>query len=225
MDTQLSFAGVASLIGDAARAAMIDRMMDGGSHAAAALAEAAGVSAQTASAHLARLVAGGLVAVEKEGRHRRYRLKNAQVAAAVEALSALALPGHARPRMAVMAAARTCYDHLAGKLGVAAARALEEGGMLVRAGDRYELTSQGRAYLAGTLGVDVEAALLEKRPLARCCLDWTERQPHLAGALGAALARRAFLAGWVEPRSGTRAVAVTPAGACVFEREFGYRAA
>jgi DNA-binding transcriptional ArsR family regulator len=224
MATQPTFAAVASLLGDPARAAMIDVMMDGGSHAAAALAEAAGISAQTASAHLARLVAGAVVAVEAEGRQRRYALKSPKVAQAVEALSALALPREGAPRMQVMAAARTCYDHLAGKLGVAAARSLEARRMLTRAGDRFELTSEGKAYFADALGVDVEAALMEKRPLARCCLDWTEREPHLAGALGAALARRSFQAGWVEPRPGSRALAVTPAGATVFAREFGYRA-
>jgi DNA-binding transcriptional ArsR family regulator len=225
MATQPNFAAVAGLLGDAARAAMIDVMMDGGSHAAAALAEAADVSAQTASAHLAKLVAGGVVAVEAEGRHRRYALKSAKVAEAVEALSALAPPPtQGAPRMQVMAAARTCYDHLAGRLGVAAARSLEARGMLMRAGDRFELTPEGRAYFVEVLGVDVEAAFREKRPLARCCLDWTEREPHLAGALGAALARRSFQAGWVEPRPGGRALAVTRAGAAVFEREFGHRA-
>jgi DNA-binding transcriptional ArsR family regulator len=220
------FAPVASLLGEPARAAMIDVMMDGGSHGAAALAEAAGVSAQTASAHLAKLVAGGVVAVEAEGRHRRYALASAKVAQAVEALSAVAPPPHKEgPRMQVMAAARTCYDHLAGKLGVAVARSLEARGMLVRAGDRFELSPEGRAYLGQVLGVDVEAALREKRPLARCCLDWTEREPHLAGALGAALARRSFQARWVEPRPGSRALKITSAGASLFAREFGYSAA
>lgn len=222
---QRNFAAVAGLLGDPARAAMIDVMMDGGSHAAAALAEAAGVSAPTASAHLAKLVAGGVVAVEAEGRHRRYALKNARVAEAVEALAALAPPPTEKgTRMQGMAAARTCYDHMAGKLGVAVARSLVERGMLARDGDRFELTPEGRAYLAERLGVDVEGALLEKRPLARCCLDWTEREPHVAGALGAALARRSFQAGWVERRAGGRALVVTHAGAAVFEREFGYRA-
>jgi DNA-binding transcriptional ArsR family regulator len=222
---QPAFAPIASLLGEPARAAMVDVMMDGGSHAAAALAEAAGVSPQTASAHLAKLVAGGVVHVEAEGRHRRYALKSAKVAEAVEALGALAPAIEAGPRSQVMAAARTCYDHLAGKLGVAAARSLEARGILVRAGDRFELTAKGRVYLGEQLGVDVDGALREKRPLARCCLDWTEREPHLAGALGAALARRSFQAGWVEPRPGTRALAVTPAGAATFEREFGYSAA
>jgi DNA-binding transcriptional ArsR family regulator len=223
---QPAFASVASLLGEPARAAMIDVMMDGGSHGAAALAEAAGVSAQTASAHLAKLVAGGVVAVQADGRHRRYALASAKVAEAVEALSAVAPPPRKEgARMRVMAAARTCYDHLAGKLGVAMARSLEARGMLVRAGDRFELTPEGRAYLGQALGVDVEAALREKRPLARCCLDWTEREPHLAGALGAALARRSFEARWVEPRPGSRALKITPAGASLFAREFGYSAA
>ena len=97
--------------------------------------------------------------------------------------------------------------------------------MLVRAGDRFELSPEGRAYLGQVLGVDVEAALREKRPLARCCLDWTEREPHLAGALGAALARRSFQARWVEPRPGSRALKITSAGASLFAREFGYSAA
>jgi len=126
--------------------------------------------------------------------------------------------------MQAMTEARTCYDHLAGKLGVAISRALVARGALEPAGDRFELTSAGRGYLAEALGVDVEGALRGKRPLARCCLDWTEREPHLAGALGAALARRCFQAGWVEPCERSRALAVTSAGAAVFEREFEYRA-
>jgi DNA-binding transcriptional ArsR family regulator len=224
MDRHAPFAAVASLLGDPARAAMIDCMMDGGSHAAAALAEAAGVSAPTASAHLTKLVTGGLVAVAAEGRHRRYALTNTKVAEAVEALSALAQSG-GRPPKPVMAAARTCYDHLAGKVAVAVARSLVDRQLLKRVGDRFELSPAGQAYFAETLGVDVEAALRQKRPLARCCLDWTEREPHLAGALGAALARRAFQAGWIEPLEGSRALTVTAEGAGVFAREFGYHAA
>lgn len=225
MDNRHAFAIAAGLIGDPARAAMIDLMMDGGSHAAAALSEAAGISAQTASAHLAKMAAAGLVAVEADGRHRRYSLAGPKVAAAVEALSALAPAESVRPRTQAMAAARTCYDHLAGKLGVAAARALVERGMLRRIGDRFDITPTGRAYFAERLGVDIEGALREKRPLARCCLDWTEREPHLAGALGAALARRSFQAGWIEPANKGRALTITPAGAALFAAEFGYATA
>jgi len=197
--------------------------MDGAAHAAAELAEAARVSAPTASAHLSKMAAAGLVAVEAAGRHRRYSLAGADVAAAVEALAALAPPPtEPRARMQALAEARTCYDHLAGRLGVAVARSLVRRGALERSGDRFALTPSGRAYFTETLGVDVEAALREKRPLARCCLDWTEREPHLAGALGAALARRCLEAGWVERRQASRALKVTSAGSSIFLSQFAF---
>ena len=128
------------------------------------------------------------------------------------------------PGTAQFKRARTCYDHLAGELGVAVTRALSGRDMLRVAGDRFELTPKGRTYLSERLGVDVEAVLAAKRPLARQCLDWSEREPHLAGALGAALARRCFEAGWVEAADGTRTLQITPSGSIALRREFGFQA-
>ena len=223
MQMQAPFVVVANLLGDPARALMINAMMDGRAHAASDLAQAAGISRQTASAHFARLLDGGLVRVEAEGRQRRYRLANAQVAEAIEALTVIAAeaPGARPPARHILAGARTCYDHLAGRLGVAIARVLVARGMLVRAHEGFELAAHGKRFLGERIGVDVETALSARRAFARACLDWTEREPHLAGALGAAVARRCFDAGWVRQKPHSRALLITNAGRTVFKREFG----
>jgi DNA-binding transcriptional ArsR family regulator len=211
MPAQAPFAVFASLLGDPSRALMVHTMMDGGFHAATELAEAAGISPQTASAHFAKMVAAGLVTFEAQGRHRRYALASPRVGEAVEALGALAagLPRRTPPRRQALAAARTCYDHLAGRLAVAMTRSLVERGLLTPEPDRFDLTPAGAVFLVERLGVDVATAQQKRRPLARCCLDWTEREPHLGGALGAALAQRCFHAGWVTRRDTSRAVDVS----------------
>src|SRR5690242_9217448 len=184
----------AALIGDPARAAMLNALLDGSARPAGALASLAGLSAQAASNHLARLVEGGLLAVEREGRHRYYRLAGARVAAALEALAGLAPPvpplREPRSRLArELRLARSCYDHLAGRLGVAVTRALEERGVLADTTDApveaklYAVTKDGTRWLA-ELGIEVGAIRPTRRGLARRCLDWTERRHHLAGPLG-----------------------------------------
>jgi DNA-binding transcriptional ArsR family regulator len=195
---EADLAGVAALLADPARAAMLDRLLAGRALSAGELARGAGVTAPTASAHLRRLLDGGLVAVEAQGRHRYYRLAGPPVAEAVEALARLARPLPVRSlrqsqRAEALRFARTCYDHLAGVVGVAAAAALERDGALRPAGGRdYELTAAGERLLGG-LGVDVAAVARRRRAFARRCLDWTERAPHLSGALGAALLERQLL--------------------------------
>jgi DNA-binding transcriptional ArsR family regulator len=209
--------GVARLIGEPARAAMLDALLSGPALAAGELARAAGVSPATASEHLARLRAGGLVEVVAAGRHRYYRLASPEVAEVLETLSLL---GSARPVRSLresrsaraLALARTCYDHLAGRLGVAVCDALVSRQALVAGGDGYLLTDSGAALLDG-LGVPVATARATRRHFARLCLDFTERRPHLAGALGAVLCGRLLELGWLVRRTpGHRALRVTDAG-------------
>ena len=211
-------APVAALLADSARAAMLTALLDGRALAAGELARLAGVSAATASAHLARLLSGGLVTVVSQGRHRYYRLAGHEVATALEAL---ALLGARRPvrslrqsRQALaLSDARTCYDHLAGRAGVALLDALIGSGAL-RAGERtadFAVTAHGAAALA-EFGVDIRALRRSRRRLAVSCLDWTERRPHLGGALGAAITARLLALGWIEPGASSRAVLVTAAG-------------
>ncbi|OLB74273.1 MAG: transcriptional regulator [Actinobacteria bacterium 13_2_20CM_2_71_6] len=213
----MDVSGVARLIGEPARAAMLDALLSGQALAAGELARAAGVSPATASGHLTRLRSGGLVEVVSAGRHRYYRLASPEVADVLETLSLL---GSARPVRSLresrtaqaLALARTCYDHLAGRVGVAVCDALVSRAALVAGGDGYLLTPAGEELLDG-LGVPVAAARASRRHFARLCLDNTERRPHLAGALGAALCGRLLELDWLVRRTaGRRALRLTDAG-------------
>jgi DNA-binding transcriptional ArsR family regulator len=211
-DTDL--AAVGALIGDPSRARMLDALMGGRAMAAGELARAAGVGASTASEHLARLRDGGLVEVVAQGRHRYYRIAGPDVGSALEALSHVAPPrpiaslrqaGHAQ----ALGFARTCYDHLAGSCGVALHDALIARDWLTAA---YDVTPVGDEALAGW-GVDVAAARGRRRSFARPCLDWTERRPHLAGALAAAITDALVEQGWFVRRAAdSRALRLTDAG-------------
>ena len=190
--------------------------MDGDPCAAGELARRAGIAPSTASGHFARLLAGGLVACESVGRERRYRLASAAVAATLEALARVAPPLTVRSwrgadRGAAIRSARTCYDHLAGRLGVGLTEALVAQGVLIPRDTAYELTAAGEETL-DRLGVDVAAARARRRSFARACLDWSERRPHLAGALGAAVAETILARGWVRRRPGDRGLHVTAVG-------------
>jgi len=220
----------AALIADPARAAILMALMDGRAHPASTLAYAANLSPQAASNHLAKLLDGGMVLVEAEGRHRYYRLARPEIATALEALQALApriraIDEPRSPEARRLRAARTCYDHLAGRLGVAIAQAMEARGLLsvpanAPAGKLYGLTETGIQWFA-EFGVGLPAATSRHRPPARRCLDWTERRHHLAGPLGAALLRRLVEMGWVVRSPGNRAVIVTPIGAEGLRRSLG----
>lgn len=220
----VQLAEVAALVGDPARAHILGALMDGRALTAGELAYAASVSPQTASGHLAKLTEGRLLAVARQGRHRYYRLASASVAQMLEGIMAVAANGPPRhcPTSKVDAAmrnARTCYDHLAGRLGVGLADRLQARGHVVLGEDGGEITVEGATFLGG-FGIDLEAGRRSRRPFCRACLDWTERRPHLAGTLGAALARRCFELGWIEPRREGRALAITRAGARGLEEEF-----
>lgn len=217
MVADIDIAPVAQLLGDPTRARIVQELHDGRALPAGELARRAGIAASTASEHLARLVEGRLLAVERTGRHRYFRLSSAEVAHAIEALSAIAPERRARSlREATigdaLAEARTCYDHLAGKLGVRLAQALVERGAVVDDGDSFRLGPNVDDALR-SFGV---VELPRRRPPVLRCLDWSERRPHLAGALGAALCARALEAGWVERLPTSRAVRVTPAGVRAF---------
>lgn len=212
-----SFSSAAFLIADPARAAMLTALLDGRALPAGELAYAAGVTAQTASAHLAKLLAGGILVVETEGRHRYYRLAGAHVAEAIERLAGIQ-PAQAIRRKALsphnlqLRFCRSCYDHLAGQVGVAVTQGLVAQGYL-RAEDykQFALTAEGTAWLAA-LGLDVADVRPTARGLARQCLDWTERSHHLAGPLGVALLDTLCHLGWVQRSAGSRMLRVTPVG-------------
>src|SRR2546429_3922082 len=175
-------APVAALVGEPARAAMLTELLDGRALTAGELAARAGVSPSTASAHLSRLVEGGLLAVVSQGRHRYYRLAGRPVASALEALAALAPPAEAhgpfqREVLAGLRFARTCYGHLAGGLGVALRDRLLAAELITEEGVEHRVTAAGERWLTG-LGVDLDAARRARRSFARACLDWSERRPH-----------------------------------------------
>jgi DNA-binding transcriptional ArsR family regulator len=191
MSTGIELAEIGALTGDPARGNMLALLLDGRAHAAKELSIVAGVSPQTASWHLGKLSEGQLLASEKQGRRRYYRLASPLVAQMLETMLTVAGTNPPRRRSPskldeALRNARTCYDHLAGKLGVAITNALARRGCLVFSSDGGELTSRGVGLL-GDLGVDVHAAQQQRRAFCRPCLDWTERRPHLGGALGAAL--------------------------------------
>jgi DNA-binding transcriptional ArsR family regulator len=212
MDGEADIARVAAAIGHPARGRMLTAMLGGRALPATDLARAGGVSRSTASAHLAQLTGAGLVVVERQGRHRYHRLADGQVAEAIERLAAIAPPLPIRSlgssnRNTAMRAARSCYDHLAGALGVGLADRLCELGAL----DRGTLELRDPDPFAA-LGVDVATLGRGRRPLTRHCIDWTERRPHLAGELGAGVLDRLLDRGWIVRRPRGRAVAVTPRG-------------
>lgn len=230
MTSTAMFAEIAALAGDPARAAMLNALMDGRALTATELASVAGVTPQTASGHLTRLTTTGLLAVERQGRHRYHRLASPIIAGMLESImqvaSTLAPPRRkvaTGPRDLALRTARTCYDHLAGRLGVALADALVEAGHAEIDGDAGAITDGGVAFLAG-IGLDLDGGRETRRRsrvLCRPCLDWSERRPHLAGAVGAAICSHSFDQGWIRRVQGTRAVAITPKGQLALRQAFG----
>jgi DNA-binding transcriptional ArsR family regulator len=207
-----------------ARSTFLNLLMDGTRRPAGELAHAAGVSASTASEHLGVLVDAGLVTCESQGRHRYYSLAGREVATALESLGMVAdaapVSGYRRSRRAeYLAAARFCYDHLAGRLGT------ELTGVWIRSGwlagrDELALTDVGAVGLR-ELGVDVDGAVSARRATTRACLDWTERRPHLAGALGSAIGTRFLEAEWVTRHRSGRGLDVTATGRAVVRETWG----
>ena len=216
---------VASLVGDPARANMLTALMSGQALTATELAQEAGVTPQTASSHLAKLEAGGLVTPQKQGRHRYFRLKDSEVAAALEALAGLAdHAGHRRvrtgPRDPQMRQARVCYDHLAGDFGVRMFDYLTQRQLLAFVDAELTLTPRGRHFCT-EFGIDLAAIGSVRRPMCKACLDWSVRRNHLAGSLGAALLDRIFETKWARREPGSRVVSFTARGRDQFEALFG----
>lgn len=223
MSTPAAFASTAALMGDPARAAMLQALLSGEALTASELARVAGIGAPAASAHLARLVDGGLLSVHAQGRHRYHRIASEQVAAAIEMLGGLALslapPRRQWPHGEAFRAVRLCYDHLAGRLGVALHGALVRRAWIAPADGGWTATADGETGL-DRLGVDLDAARRARR-FACDCMDWSERRPHLAGGLGREIAACCLRRHWLGrlPAAGPsdplarRRLRVTPEGA------------
>jgi DNA-binding transcriptional ArsR family regulator len=223
-----SIARVAALLGDRARADILTALMAGPALTATELAAEAGITKQTASAHLARLLDAHLIAVESQGRHRYFRLADRDVAHLIEGLMGVAFrTGAVRlrssPREPALRKARVCYDHLAGDLGVRLYDALLEGRLITSGRNGLALSVKG-ARRCSELGIDVAALEHRRRPLCRPCLDWSARRHHLAGALGAALLARFVALGWVRIVKGSRVLAFSPAGEKALSERFGLAA-
>jgi DNA-binding transcriptional ArsR family regulator len=225
MSDTTRIAATASLLGDPARANMLAALMDGRALTAKELAYVAHVSPQTTSGHLGKLTQAGLLTPQKQGRHRYYRLASPLVGQMLEGIMAVA--GEADAAMPerrttwrggeALRTARSCYDHLAGRLGVGLADSLCEHGHVALTADGGEVTDRGHHFLRA-FGAEPEPG---RRVFCRPCLDWSERRPHIAGRLGAALACRCFELGWIERQRDTRAVAITAAGRAGFAERFG----
>jgi DNA-binding transcriptional ArsR family regulator len=245
MPGDADIAATGALLGDRGRARMVMALADGRALCASVLAREAGVAASTASGHLSRLLAGGLVVAEPHGRYRYFRLAGPEVARMIEAMALVSPPAPVASlregtRASALRAGRTCYDHLAGRLGTGLMSALIDAGVIaggdgaydpaVACRDRpsargydvdYRLTERGAETLTA-FGVDIRAAASGRRPLVGYCVDWSEQRHHLAGALGAAIHRRLLERGWISPAPPGRAVSLTPAGAAGLRAAFGF---
>ncbi len=244
MHGDADIAKIGGLVADPARARILLALGDGRALAASVLADEAGVAASTASSHLAKLVDGGLLTMERHGRHRYFGLAGPEVGELIEALARLAPPAPVRSLRQGTTAhavrrARTCYDHLAGMLGTGLMQSLIDRGLLSGGDGRfdlatarrdrlsapgldldYRLTEDGLAELTA-FGIDFETLAARPRPMIRYCVDWSEQRHHLAGALGAGLAQRMFELGWVSRARRSRAVHITQAGQTGLRERFG----
>jgi DNA-binding transcriptional ArsR family regulator len=221
----------AALLADRTRATFCLALLDGRAWTAGELARTAGVAASSASEHVSQLVAGGVLVDERQGRHRYVRLAGVRAAQLIEDLAAYAMPADAQPsqtglRAATVATAlrrgRTCYDHLAGRVGIVLMDAMTARDLL-SVTDGMAMTEAGLGWLSD-LDIEVQTLRLAKRPMVRPCLDWTERRPHLAGSVGAAICARFFDRGWIKRIGSDRAVRVTPSGRRAFQDQLGVRA-
>ncbi|CAN7224747.1 ArsR/SmtB family transcription factor [Mesorhizobium sp. LjRoot246] len=215
-------AHIASLVGDPARANMLNALMGGTALTASELALEAGVSLPTASSHLSKLIEGGLLTVASQGRHRYYGLAGPQVAGMIEAITGVAEavgPKRVRPgpRDGAMRVARVCYDHLAGEQAVAMLDRLVAKNVLVRDEQEIRLGPSAASHFAA-IGIDVYTK--PRRPVCRACLDWSVRRSHLAGTLGAAILDKIFAEKWARREKDSRAVIFSPPGKQAFERVF-----
>ncbi|MCK0192724.1 metalloregulator ArsR/SmtB family transcription factor [Arenibacter sp. F20364] len=216
MDIEDKFGYIATLLGDKARAIMLWSLLDGKAYTATELAICANISKQSASNHLAKLLEAQLLAVEKQGRHRYYRLANPRVAQVIESMASL-IPDsqiksiNTKPKSQNIVYARTCYDHLAGELGVKITSALIKNNILTQNDNKYIVTTYGLKWFSA-LNINIAELKLKKRSFAHKCLDWTERRHHLAGSLGAALLEYMICNDWIRKKNNTREVLITSLG-------------
>jgi DNA-binding transcriptional ArsR family regulator len=218
-------AETAALVGDPARATMVSSLLDGRALTASELALAAGITPQTASTHLAKLTKAGLLSVVRTGRHRYFRLASPTAAAMIEGIVAVALEKRPRYRplsgqARALSTARMCYDHLAGRISVDLTDSFVARGYIVLDDDVAEITTPGASFLT-EFGIEFPARRPTRRPFCRLCLDWTERRPHIAGAVGVAITKRCFDLGWIERMKSSQAVIVTRLGRRGFRDTFG----
>lgn len=218
-------AEIAALVGEPARATMLSALLDGRALTAGELAFAARVTPQTASTHLAKLTETGLLSVIREGRHRYFRLASPKVVEMLDGIVAVALEHRPRYRplsrqARELSAARICYDHLAGRLSVDLTDSLITHEYIVVGDEAAEITQAGTRFLT-EFGIDLSALSSKRRHFCRLCIDWTERRPHIAGAVGAALTKRCFDLGWTERMKHSSAVIVTASGKHGFLETFG----
>jgi len=228
MNDEPDVARIASLLADPARARILRTLIDGTMRPAGELAYAANISAQSASAHLAKLVDAGLLSLEAQGRHRYFRIASAEVADAIESLGSLSMavrprnprsPAIPKPAPVQFLHARTCYDHLAGEIAVEVCEAMLKARWMTAEGRDFRVTRLGEKRLVA-LDVDLAAARRSRRAFARACVDLTQRRPHLGGALGAALLDLYIARGWVLRTQRSRAVSITPRGSEAFGKLF-----
>jgi DNA-binding transcriptional ArsR family regulator len=225
MKTGPDIARIAALLGDPARANMMTALTSGQALTAGELAREAGVTPQTASTHLAKLVDGRLVALRKQGRHAYFSIENEDVGALLEQLMGLAeRVGHRRtrpgPKEPALRKARVCYDHLAGDLGVGMLESLTGRGLIEDRDGALSLSGEGAVFMR-SFGIEPEGLSRGRRPMCKACLDWSVRRSHLAGALGQALLDRIYEKGWAKRVEGTRVVAFSGPGLHAFEQTFG----
>jgi DNA-binding transcriptional ArsR family regulator len=224
----LGLAEIAGLIGDRSRAQILSALMEGRALTALELSIAAGVTPQTASSHLAKLHRASLLTLEKKGRRRYFRLASPSVAQTLESL--MGLTSVSAPYLQPMPglddelrAARICYDHLAGRVGVAITTSLVNRGYILFDDDVGEVTEAGDRFFR-RLGLGLTTTGRSRRALCRPCLDWSERRLHVAGRLGAQIAKLCFDRKWLARRKGTRALTLTDAGRKMLPRAFGTEA-
>ncbi|MEY2372752.1 ArsR/SmtB family transcription factor [Lysinibacillus capsici] len=219
-----NMAEIAALLGETSRATILASMMDGRFHTASELAYMAAIKPQTASFHLAKLVEGKLIKVEKQGRHRYFQLAGEDIAHFLESFLAISPPPEVRSlkqssQIKLLQDARTCYDHLAGKLGVQLTESMLKAGYLTLEGKQFVLTDEGTLFFT-TFGIDLTALKRKRRSFSHACLDWSERRYHLAGALGCELLNQFFNLGWLLRVPSIRAIKVTEEGKIGFKEVF-----
>jgi DNA-binding transcriptional ArsR family regulator len=220
-------ASVAAAVADRVRARMLMTLLQGDELTASELASHGETSPQAATAHLAKLVTAGLLSVRSSGRSRLFRLANADVAHLLESLAAIAPPLKVvsltqHSTMTRLREARTCYDHLAGRLGVAVTRGLLNQKAVVLREEAFEITSPGKRFFAD-LNIDIDSLQTQRRALSRQCMDWTEKVPHLAGSLGASLLSHALNSHWIKRHKEDRSLVLTPLGRDAFAETFAVR--